>query len=109
MVIRSLGLVLIFLMMASLFIGGSQPQAVGLFNPPWDKLAHATFFFIFAFVLKRLVGLPTALVITLALLAGAADEFHQSFLPGRVAGLDDWLADAVGASLALIRFKFGKK
>ena len=57
----------------------------------------------------RSLGLPTALVITLALLVGATDELHQSFLPGRVAGLDDWLADAVGASLALIRFKFGKK
>jgi len=36
-------------------------------------------------------------------------SFINLFLPGRVAGLDDWLADAVGASLALICFKFGKK
>ena len=109
MVTRSLGLVLIVVMLASLFIGGTEPQAVGLFNPPWDKMAHATFFFTFAFVLKRFVGLPTSLVITLALLVGAADEFHQLYLPDRFAGLDDWLADATGAILALFALSFVKK
>jgi VanZ family protein len=34
---------------------------------------------------------------TLAVLYGATDEWHQSFVPGRTAALDDWLADAVGA------------
>lgn len=108
MVIRGFGLVLIIFMLASLFIGGAQPQAVGLFPPPWDKLAHATFFFSFAFVLKRFVGLHTAIVIILALLVGAADEFHQLYLPGRFSGLDDWLADAAGASLALFVLSFVK-
>lgn len=108
MLIRSLGLALIILMLLALFVGGAQPLAVGLFPPPWDKLAHATFFFTFAFVLKRFVGLPTAIVLTLTLLVGAADEFHQTFLPGRVAGVDDWIADAVGASLALMRSKWLK-
>ena len=39
-----------------------------------------------------------------ALLAGpvgVADELHQATLPGRVAGLDDLLADAVGVGLGL--------
>ena len=45
------------------------------------------------------------MVIMLALLVGAADEVHQSLLPGRVAGWDDWLADVVGTGLGLIRFK----
>jgi VanZ family protein len=92
-------------MLAALFIGGAQPIAVGLFPAPWDKLAHAAFFSIFAFLLARFVGLPITLVIMLALLVGAADEIHQIFLPGREAGLDDWLADAVGACLGLILVK----
>ena len=66
------------------------------------KLAHACFFFVFAFLLSRYVSLPITLVIALAMLIGAADEIHQSFLPGRVAGWDDWLADVVGASMGLI-------
>lgn len=42
-----------------------------------------------------------ALVVCLALLVGLADEIHQSFLPGRVAGWEDLLADAVGVCVAL--------
>ena len=45
-----------------------------------------------------------ALMAVAALLAGAvgvADELHQATLPGRVAGLDDLLADAVGICLGL--------
>ena len=42
---------------------------------------------------------PGAALAVAAVLAGAvgvADELHQATLPGRVAGLDDLLADAVG-------------
>ena len=89
-------------MLVVLFVGGEQSFAVGLFPAPWDKLAHASFFFIFAFLLSRYASLPIALVFALALIVGGADEIHQSFLPGRVAGWDDWLADVVGASMGLI-------
>ena len=33
---------------------------------------------------------------------GAFDEFHQSFVPGRFPGADDWLADALGAAAAVL-------
>lgn len=61
--------------------------------------------FAFALLLSRFMSLPIVLVIALALLVGAVDEIHQSFLPGRVAGLDDWLADVVGSGFCLIRYK----
>lgn len=61
---------------------------------------------------KLLISLPgrllcasaVLLMVVAALLAGAvgvADELHQATLAGRVAGLDDWLADAVGIGLGL--------
>ena len=104
----------VLLMVVGLFVGGAQPVAVGLFTEPWDKLAHATVFAVLTALLAlalhgRAPGAcwalrPGAALAVAAVLAGAvgmADEFHQATLPGRVAGLDDWLADAVGICLGL--------
>lgn len=102
---RLVAVVLVVLMLAALFVGGAQPQAAGLIPAPWDKLAHAAFFFVLAFLLTWFVSLPVALAIMFVLLVGAADEVYQSFLPGRVAGWDDWLADMAGAGLGLIMFQ----
>lgn len=102
---RSIVFVFIVLMLLALFVGGAQPFAVGLIPVPWDKLAHAVFFFIFSFLLARFSSLPLAWVIVFALLVGAADEVHQLFLPGRSAGWDDWLADVSGACLVLFVYK----
>jgi len=102
---RSIAVILVVLMLVGLFVGGALPIAVGLIPAPWDKMAHAAFFFVFSLLLARWVSLPVALVIMLALLVGAADEIHQLFLPGRQAGWDDWLADAVGTGLVLLGYK----
>ncbi|WP_138120885.1 VanZ family protein [Bathymodiolus heckerae thiotrophic gill symbiont] len=32
---------------------------------------------------------------------GMLDEWHQSFVPGRMSDINDWLADTVGAMLFL--------
>ena len=32
---------------------------------------------------------------------GASDEWHQSFVPGRDADINDWIADSLGATLAI--------
>jgi len=103
---RSIAIALVLFMLAALFIGGAQPIAVGLFPAPWDKLAHATFFFVLAILLSSFIGLRITLAIMLTLLVGAADEIHQIFLLGRQAGLDDWLADAMGACLGLFLIKW---
>jgi VanZ family protein len=39
--------------------------------------------------------------IVLTAVFGASDEIHQSWVPGRKAGADDWLFDIFSASLAL--------
>jgi VanZ family protein len=97
--VAALGIVL--LMVASLFIGGAQPGVGSLFAAPWDKLVHVMYFLVLASLLLYCVGLPIALVIVISLMIGAADEIHQSMLPGRTAGWDDFLADAIGVGLAL--------
>lgn len=102
-------------LVAGLFIGGAQPAAVGLFAPPWDKVAHAMVFGLLAVLLtvalrgahllhgRKAIGMPLALVLAALLTAvvAGADEIHQLWLPGRMAGWDDWLADATGIALGL--------
>ena len=45
----------------------------------------------------------------LTVLYAASDEFHQSFVPGRMASLLDVLIDAIGAFLGLVAYKFWQK
>jgi hypothetical protein len=86
-----------------LLIGGAQPVAVGLVPAPWDKLVHAGVFAVLAAaigVASGWRGWPMVLAAFVgAALVGVADEWHQMFLPGRSAGLDDLAADCVGALL----------
>jgi VanZ family protein len=103
--LRLLALLAFALVAVNLFWHGAQPYAVGLFRPPWDKLAHAVVFGGFAAL--AWIGLggtrPRAdLLAPLAALAlGAADEWAQSMHPGRSVGLDDLAADFAGALLAV--------
>jgi len=94
----------------NLFYLGAGPGAVGLFVPPWDKVAHFTVFAILSAPCWRSGSAcadrgsrwrPFALI-------GIGDELHQLKLPGRSAGLDDWVVDAtagvcVVAAIAVMR------
>ena len=42
-------------------------------------------------------------------LYGVSDEWHQSFVPGRSVDFMDWLADTLGASIALSILYLTKK
>ena len=73
-----------------LFVGGAQPVAVGLIPVPWDKLGYASGW----------RGWPMLLAgFGYAMGIGVLDEWHQMYLPGRSAGLEDLAADAAGAAL----------
>ena len=93
-----------------LFILGAQPIAVGLFSPPWDKVAHVGTFALIggaAGVASGSQGWQRVACCTAGALAlGVADEFHQLYLPGRFASWADLLADAAGgiAGAALLHF-----
>ncbi|MCU0869395.1 MAG: VanZ family protein [Burkholderiales bacterium] len=89
------------LFVATLLQQGAQPYAVGLFPAPWDKVAHFVAFFGFGGLVAIAAGRRglwwAAAAAAMAL--GAVDEWHQTTLPGRMAGWDDWLVDA-GAGIA---------
>jgi uncharacterized membrane protein AbrB (regulator of aidB expression) len=88
-------------LVVALFVGGSQPGAAGLVPAPWDKLAHVAVFAVLTLALVHGFRVPAGWAAVVALGVGAADEVHQSFLPGRVASVDDWLADLAGVALVL--------
>jgi VanZ family protein len=81
--------------------------------PHLDKWVHFTYFllggalFVLSWGGERRSWMPWGSIFLFAAL-GAADEWHQSFVPGR-SGLDsgDWIADclgsAIGVRLALLK------
>lgn len=87
---------IIFVIM--LFWAGSKPIAVGLFDVPYDKIAHILAFSFLSLSLwfggKERWPL---FIIILACAIGALDEIHQLYLPGREADLYDFGADFVGS------------
>ena len=95
--IRSGFIAAAFLMAVTIFAGAEQAAQLRLFPPPWDKLAHFLYYGTIAFLLAPWVG-RRWLWITLVLVPviGAADEWHQSLVPGRDASIWDWVADGVG-------------
>ena len=107
---RLLAVITIALAGASLFVLGAQPFAVGLFLPPWDKLAHMATFTVIgaaAGVGSNARGrLMVACCVAGALALGVMDELHQAYLPGRSASWADLAADAVGglAGAAALHF-----
>jgi hypothetical protein len=85
-----------------LFWGGSQPFAVGLFPAPYDKVAHSVYFATLAVLLWFGTGGRWPVLVFLAVSAtGGLDEIHQSFLPGRMADVYDFLTDTVAAGVVI--------
>ena len=73
-----------------------------------DKLFHAGAYFILTVFALRffrhvILQLPMLIISSLIFssLYGVSDEWHQSFVPGRMSDIADWAADTVGAMLFL--------
>lgn len=70
---------------------------------PFDKVIHFLMYFGLSVLLTRWVlagrsGLRAVVISAAAAVAfGAADEWHQEFIPGRSSELADWIADSAGA------------
>ncbi|MSU51919.1 MAG: VanZ family protein [Opitutaceae bacterium] len=69
----------------------------------FDKVAHCLVFGLLATLVVRNGFLPKYawLAVALVSLFGATDEWHQSFTPGRSVEIADWVADTLGAAVAL--------
>lgn len=92
----------LLILVISLFWLGEKPEWFHLLatDPPADKFLH---FFVFGGMaaLLRLTTLHfhPLLSFMLAAMIGAADEVHQSYIPGRTASFADFSADLVGIIL----------
>lgn len=99
------GPVVAWMVALSCFSSLSQrPGTPGMAHVAWDdKLQHATAYAILAALVWRALGSrmnawKRALSAAgIASLYGASDEFHQWFVPGRSASVDDWVYDTLGA------------
>lgn len=77
------------------------PQIIGI-----DKVTHFLVFGLLATLVVR-NGFPNArawIAIVMVSVFGATDEWHQSFTPGRSVEFADWVADTLGAAVAVAAY-----
>ena len=74
-----------------------------------DKAAHLGFYLVmgvFCGLWRKASGVPTGRAVLQALLfiavAGAVDEVHQHWIPGRSMDLADWAADLLGGGTGAV-------
>ena len=80
-----------------------------------DKVAHVAEYLVLGLLTVRAlratlrVSRPlfaALMAIAFVMLAGASDEYHQSFVPGRTCDFFDFVADTVGGTLAQFLYVF---
>jgi VanZ family protein len=109
-VVRRLSLWLPVALYAAVIFGlSSIPSLPAPPGPLTDKDIHTTLYAAFtALIVRALCGArlskitlgPAVAAVGLAVLYGASDEFHQSFVPGRTMSGADLVADTIGALIA---------
>ncbi len=95
--------------MAAIFFvsGQSQPPVPGgLSNAAGHVIAYAGLGFLLVRAVAgglggRITGRVAGSALAIATVYGVTDEVHQMFVPGRVADINDVIADAAGALLAV--------
>jgi VanZ family protein len=93
------------LMAVTLFVGAETAAQVPHFPPPFDKVVHFVFYGIMAVLLAHGVGLRWLIVpLILVPVIGAADEWHQFYVPARDASFFDWMADEIGTVVAVCAY-----
>ncbi|MBL9189386.1 MAG: VanZ family protein [Opitutaceae bacterium] len=77
-----------------------------------DKIGHFAAYGLLASLLCRALGgswRGALIALLLASAYGASDEWHQSFVPGRHSDIADWVADTLGAAVAVVLYAgFGR-
>jgi VanZ family protein len=98
------------LQMALIFGASSIPDLQRMPGDVSDKTMHFAAYAVLAALMLRATshvswqgvnGRTVVAAAGLTALYGASDELHQWFVPGRSSSMADWLADVVGASVAV--------
>jgi len=99
-----------------IFYLSSQSRPPGAESVNWiptsyeDIVIHFCLYFmlgVFLFIAVKSVGrhkpnpFQVLALAAASVLIGAADEIYQSFVPGRVSSIADWLADSAGGTSAI--------
>lgn len=99
------------LQMALIFAASSIPNLMSLPGDLSDHTGHFIGYAILGALVVRALAQGAWSRITpivalaawgLAVAYGASDEWHQTFVPGRSATVDDWIADGLGAAAAIV-------
>jgi VanZ family protein len=88
---------------ALIFFASSRPRLASPEISDIDKIAHFFAFGLLATLLCRLgQGWRAALwALAAASAFGATDEWHQTYVAGRAPDMFDWVADTLGAAVAV--------
>jgi VanZ family protein len=92
---------------AFLFLLSSRPTLPVDLELGLDKVAHFIAYVVLGFLLAAAVRssrMALWLAVVIGWAYGAADELHQSIVPGRFATLGDWFADAAGTVAGILLF-----
>lgn len=101
--VRVVSTIVLCVLVFNLFYLGAKPVAVGLFQPPWDKVAHfATFSMISLLLWVGVFRRRAWWLVPVAGLVAAADELHQMSLPGRSPSWDDFAFDLAAIVICTI-------
>lgn len=99
--------------MIVILIGTSWPGiSVGPDTPVgFDKVVHFSMYAVLAALVLRATTsyrrVSTAVLVVLVLSAfGAADEYHQAFIPNRSASILDWVADTLGVIAGVLAVRY---
>lgn len=98
--------------MAVIFLASAQPTftlvSLAWQSDPLSLAAHFTEYAVLAALLwqaarrtPRMAVHAWLVALVIALIYAASDEWHQSFVPGRVPDGRDWLTDTAGALIGL--------
>ncbi|MGI6657306.1 MAG: VanZ family protein [Desulfobulbus sp.] len=94
--------------------GTSLPQELNRFDKLLHLLAYAVLGLSFLFALappwrRQHPWAAGGWTIFFCLAYGVSDEFHQMFVPGRCAGVDDLVADVAGGLVAVCLWRLGRR
>jgi VanZ family protein len=93
---------------AAVIFAFSSVPSLGTGLGGWDlvlrKLAHLSEYALLGLLLARAVRRP-GVAVALAAAYAVTDEFHQTFVEGRVGAVHDVAIDAVGAAIGIVLYR----